>query len=476
MKPNQLKNTELFRAFVLDGSKEALSLFFQNWTDLFYRVALKYTKNVADAEDVIQTAFINIINKADQYQGLHTDEEKLLKSWCLSIVVQCALMKIRSDSSRRQREKKYSNENDKYFHEEGVMETTIENKIIHQKVTTIIADLPEKYRIPIHLKYVEGLELGDIADILKLNANTLRSLMKRGLEKISAKLAEEKVAITSLALISLIQQLPLETAPSNAKSIALQIANPSNSSRILAAKGKTTSFLGSTKASVWAIMSTTILVSTYAVYSLQSNKNDLHQETGKTNIHISQTAPKKETNQSWDFSIEKDRDLSILTGSWEWNSELNSMHPKDNEGFSISLPITTQEKPFVIDFHLTSSRPDNQNGSKLFLRAFWLKNKMIGEHETHLADSTYQIQYKKATIYSVYFYKNYALAFLSDTSYKIDRYNDDLEGANVAILSQNIGYQKITSRTLDQLPPRILKLIEEKKHEKGTINERISLD
>ena len=88
-------NTELFRQFVEQGSKEAISIFFQNQTDLFYRVALKYTKNTADAEDVIQSAFINIIDKASQYNGVSSNEEKLLRSWCLSVVVQCALMKIK---------------------------------------------------------------------------------------------------------------------------------------------------------------------------------------------------------------------------------------------------------------------------------------------------------------------------------------------------------------------------------------------
>ena len=81
--------------------------------DLFYRVAFKYTKNAADAEDVLQTSFLSIMDTAHQYKGLNYDEEKLLQSWCLSVVVHRALMKIRAESNRRKRETGYSETNAK---------------------------------------------------------------------------------------------------------------------------------------------------------------------------------------------------------------------------------------------------------------------------------------------------------------------------------------------------------------------------
>jgi len=71
---------------------------------LFYRVAFKYFKNKADAEDIVQSSFLKIIEKAHQYKGVKSNEEKLLQSWCLSIVIQIALMNSRTDSNRRKRE------------------------------------------------------------------------------------------------------------------------------------------------------------------------------------------------------------------------------------------------------------------------------------------------------------------------------------------------------------------------------------
>ena len=163
---NNISNTALFRLFVEKGENEAISLFFQNQSNLFYRVALKYTINSADAVYVLQSAFIIIANKASQYKGLQTDEEKLLQSWCLSIVVHCALNKNRTESNRKRKESNHSNS--KPFHEEENMATSLDNEAIYQKVQNAIVQLPEKFRIPIHLKYIEGFELDAIASILKL--------------------------------------------------------------------------------------------------------------------------------------------------------------------------------------------------------------------------------------------------------------------------------------------------------------------
>ena len=47
--------------------------------------------------------------------------------------------------------------------------------------------LPEKYRTVIHLYYYEEYSTKEIAKILKLKDVTVRSLLKRGREKIAKK-------------------------------------------------------------------------------------------------------------------------------------------------------------------------------------------------------------------------------------------------------------------------------------------------
>jgi RNA polymerase sigma-70 factor (ECF subfamily) len=463
-------NTELFRQFVEQGSKEAISIFFQNQTDLFYRVALKYTRNTADAEDVIQSAFINIIDKASQYNGISSNEEKLLRSWCLSVVVQCALMKIRSESSRRNREYKYSNANSKPFDEEKNMDTQLENHAVHQKVKDAIIQLPEKYRIPIHLKYIEGLELDDIANILKLNANTLRSLIKRGLEKVSLQLKDEKVTLSSVGLIGIIEGLPVEHAPIAVKSIASKIFTISHSSRHLVAmaNAKTTfSFLKVCLSLVALSFAITI-----GVFSFKQSNTKVSTPT----VLRSESVKEIKTNQVWDFVNEKDRNLSLTLGEWIWNDKQQAMVTRINSFIYITLPIKSQAKPFVVEYVVAPYITVETADTELFFTNGWVRDNYMLGNEYIKINNNLIAEYLKFETVKIYYYKNEVFLFMNNVCVAINRYSQDLTGANASLMTKNYIFKKITSRTFETLPEELSKVIESNSQKKGESRPNLKID
>lgn len=463
-------NTELFRQFVEQGSKEAISIFFQNQTDLFYRVALKYTRNTADAEDVIQSAFITIIDKANQYLGVKSDEEKLLRSWCLSVVVQCALMKIRSESSRRNREYKYSTANNKTFDEEKNMDTQLENQAIHQKVKDAIVQLPEKYRIPIHLKYIEGLELDDISTILKLNANTLRSLIKRGLEKVSLQLKDEKVTLSSVGLIGIIEGLPVEHAPMAVKSIASKIFTVSHSSRYLIAKtsAKTSFSLLKICLSLVAVIVAIII----GVLSFKQSNTKVSTPT----VLKSEPLKEIETNQVWDFVNEKDRKLSLTLGEWNWNDKHQSMVTRINSFIYITLPIKPQTKPFVVEYLIAPYLTEETADTELFFTNGWVRDNYMLGNEFIKVNNNLIAEYLKFETVKIYYYKNEVFLFMDNVCVAINRYSQDLTGANVGLMTRNYVYKKITSRTFETPPDELSKAIESNSQKKGESRPNLKID
>lgn len=448
-------NTELFRIFVQENSKEAINIFFQNQMDLFYRVAFKYTKNSADAEDVLQAAFMSIMATAHQYKGLQTDEEKLLQSWCLSVVVHCSLMKIRTDSNRRNRETNYSVANAKPFYEENTMERTNENEIVHQKVKNAIFQLPEKYRIPIHLKYVEGFELDTIANILKLNANTLRSLIKRGLEKVSVQLKEENVTLSSTGLIGLIQTWPMEKAPFAFHEIASKITATTKSSQPLLVTASSKSALLNLKILIYITISGLILVTGFYVWS---------------EFHSKQVAPippaftikaETETNQTWDFAKESDRAVTLLEGQWEWSESQKGMEAPINTTVLISLPIVPQKKAFLIKFDMVSVN-NKELIKHINFNSFWVRNNLMLKHDFYLSKDIYKINPGSVEkSFMIYYYNGYLCNFINGKCYQINKYSQDLEGANISIGAQNFIFRKISSKTFDIPPDELLKAIQE---------------
>ncbi len=58
-------------------------------------------------------------------------------------------------------------------------------------ILQIISQLPEKYRSAIHLYYYEEYSVKEIAEILEKKETTIRSLLKRGREKLARILPQQ---------------------------------------------------------------------------------------------------------------------------------------------------------------------------------------------------------------------------------------------------------------------------------------------
>ena len=477
MNLNHLSNTALFRLYVEKGDNEAISLFFQNQSDLFYRVALKYTKNGADAEDVLQVAFIRISEKAGQYKGLQTDEEKLLQSWCLSIVVNCAIRKNQAESNYKRKESNFISS--KLLHEEEHMASNLDQKAIYQKVQKVLVQLPEKFRIPIHLKYVEGFELEAISNILNLNANTLRSNIKRGLERISEELKEDKITLSNIGLVGVLESLPLEKAPHSVKDFANKNFNSAKSSHRLLTKASNTTFVSSPifyaslAITFMAIGAVFFYWKNSLAYPENNNKKSLMTIT-KVEVPLSE-----ETNQLWSFSNEKDRDLTVSIGKWDWSDQYKSMLAPINKWLMINLPIKPQQKPFVLEVLMAPNLTKGDKELHLNSEAFWVLNNHTFEHmrfysrEKKLRETFYTSEPKFKRIY---FYKNYICTFIGDKCFAVNEYRENIEGANVAFLSINFMLQKIKSTTFNEPPKELLDAIEGKDQFSKVIYNHINIE
>lgn len=483
MNLNDASNITLFRLYVEQGNKEAISIFFQNQTDLFYRVALKYTKNSADAEDVLQSSFVRMINKASQYKGLQSEDEKLLQTWCLSIVVNSALDRHRSESTRKKNESNYTTAKTKPFEEETNMETNSENEVVHKKVQDAIVQLPEKYRIPIHLKYVEGIELDAIATILKLNSNTLRSLIKRGLDKVSAQLKAENVSLSSVGLVGIISSIPLEKAPVGAKSLATKVFESANSSKRMIVKASPKTSLVSVK--TFIILTAVCIASVVGFYQFNTPTLNPEPESMQVTKPISKTEQiiAKDTNETWLYLNEYQTKLTMLMHDFTWDAGYKCLVVPFDKPLMFSLPIQRQKKTFAIECEVAPFILKDGTHSELLLKGYWIRNNiMLGFKEFGIKD---RYTFTKISINKqrIYFYENFVCVFINDKCYQINQYEQDLKDVIPAVMSKNFMFQKVSSKTYDNPPDELLKAIssisklESKPHGNWFIDEKhINID
>lgn len=66
----------------------------------------------------------------------------------------------------------------------------VHDSFLSSYLERMVASLPEKQRIVIVLRYQEGMELEEIADVLGIKASTVKTQIFRGLELLRAKIAQ----------------------------------------------------------------------------------------------------------------------------------------------------------------------------------------------------------------------------------------------------------------------------------------------
>lgn len=132
----------------------------------FYRVAYSYVKNEQDALDIVQESIYKGLANIEKLQSVDA-----LKPWFYRMLINTAIDYIRKN-------KKYVQIDEDIDIEEPVTYDQ-DSEIDLQEA---LKNLPEEYKSVIVLRYFEDMKISDIADILELNVNTVKTRLYKGLK------------------------------------------------------------------------------------------------------------------------------------------------------------------------------------------------------------------------------------------------------------------------------------------------------
>ena len=141
-----------------------------------YRFAYSYVRNEDDALDIVHDAICKSLISISTLKNIDN-----IKSWIYQIVSNCAIDYIRKN-------KKYVAISDDIEESNAIGYDTYEDIDLQEALER----LPEKYRIVIILRYFEDMKIGDIAQILNENENTIKTRLYNGLSKLKIELIEEE--------------------------------------------------------------------------------------------------------------------------------------------------------------------------------------------------------------------------------------------------------------------------------------------
>lgn len=150
-------------------------------------VCQRYARNDADAEDILQDAFIKIFDKISQFKS-----EGSFEGWIRRIVVNTALKKYSlSRYSKETSIEEYTQSDNRLDNEPIATDHLSEKDLLN-----LINALPDGYRLVFNLYVLEGYRHEEISEMLGIQSGTSRSQLAKARNLLQKQiLALQKVAV-----------------------------------------------------------------------------------------------------------------------------------------------------------------------------------------------------------------------------------------------------------------------------------------
>lgn len=144
--------------------------------DKFYRLAFSYVKNQEDALDAVQNS---VCKALEHYESLRNEDA--IKTWFYRIVINESIALLKA-------KKRVVLSEDGEYWDIPYEETGFQ---IYDDLYEQINQLEKDVQNIIKLRFYEELSLNEIARILKMNLNTVKAKLYRGLKTLKVKVGEE---------------------------------------------------------------------------------------------------------------------------------------------------------------------------------------------------------------------------------------------------------------------------------------------
>ena len=159
-----------------------------------FNFALRHLRNQPSAEEVVQDAFIRVVQNAADFK-----HEARFSTWLYTIARNLCIDQIRKRALRRHPsldEPRRSEESDgptlgeQTADSRANVERTAVAGEIRERVLAAVDELPEEQREVFLMREVSNLPFKEIAEIVGVPENTVKSRMRYALERLQAALSD----------------------------------------------------------------------------------------------------------------------------------------------------------------------------------------------------------------------------------------------------------------------------------------------
>ncbi len=144
------------------------------YSDLAYSVAYRMLRNVEDAEDAVQEAYISAYKALPNFKG-----QSKLSTWLYRIVVNACLMKIRKDKSRAKYLAEKSYDDAIVYDWKNDPEEAAVNSDLRSMLESGLDLLSPDLRAAVVMRDIQGLSTEESAEALDISIASLKSRLHR---------------------------------------------------------------------------------------------------------------------------------------------------------------------------------------------------------------------------------------------------------------------------------------------------------
>lgn len=150
------------------------------------RLAFTYVKDAGIAKDMVQNTFIKCYRNLGSFRF-----EAQIKTWLYRITINECKDYLKSWNYKKVQVKSFINESARSVLPST--EKTVIDKYNKEEIKESIFLLPKLYREVIYLYYYESLKTEEIAKVLDVSVNTVKTRLRRAKQRLESKIKEAQV-------------------------------------------------------------------------------------------------------------------------------------------------------------------------------------------------------------------------------------------------------------------------------------------
>lgn len=182
--PASERGVEEMLAGLRKGDRRAQAAFFDRYVDRVERILLRVMGPDSELEDLLHECFVQALASLHTFRG----EANQLRGWLGAVTVRTARNQIR----RRQVRRRVGLRAPEEF-QDVASPVDPSLQVALQQAQTIIDELPSEERIAFGLRFIDGMELREVAECMGRSLSTIKRVLSRARSSFETRAAEDPV-------------------------------------------------------------------------------------------------------------------------------------------------------------------------------------------------------------------------------------------------------------------------------------------